>query len=97
MPVNIFDYMTESHIDDVWQELAIRFGFNTKEWRKQFEEHFSRQPHSASKVSVFFRYGNEYLQPIINGILCRPAYQSTFNKLVEYVIRKRDHRIKKGT
>jgi len=97
MPTNIFDYMTESHIEHVWQELALRFGFNVKAWKEQFESQFNRQPHSVSKESFFFRWGNEHLQPIINGILCRPNYHGTFNKLVEYVIRKRDHRIKKGT
>ncbi len=86
---NIFDGMTEMHIDCVWHELSLRFGFNIKEWKKRFENEFSRQPHSVSKVSFFFRYGNEYLQPILNGILCRSPHHGTFNNFVAYVIRYR--------
>ncbi len=80
--------MEEVHIEMVWDELESRFGFPKKEWKKAFKEHLSNQHKSEDAIGIFLKFGNQRINPIINGILMRNEHHPTFNKLVEYVIRK---------
>lgn len=88
MSPNIFDYMEEVHINQVWTELEERFGFPIKTWKKHFAEHLDSKPRSENILNVFLRYGSERINPILNGILIRREGFPTFHNLCEYVIRK---------
>lgn len=86
--LNPYDYMNENHINLIWDELEERFGFPKKQWKLAFKKHLDKQPKSEQDISVFLRYGHDHIQPILNGILLRSDYFPTFEKFVEYVIRK---------
>lgn len=88
MPGNVFEYMEEVHINLTWTELQERFGFPIKEWKKHWTAHLNKQPKGESDIAVFMRYGNVHINPILNGILMRNEGHPSFNKLVEYVIKK---------
>jgi len=83
---NIFDDLTEIHVQQTWDELADRFGFDEKGWKKKFNEYLGKQPAHTLPVDAFTRFGNLFINPILNSILCRGGSHPTFNNLVEYVI-----------
>ncbi len=82
---NVFDGLTELHIQETWDELTDRFGFDEKGWKKKFSEYLDKQP-NAHPVDAFMKFGNININPILNSILCRGESHPTFNNLVEYVI-----------
>lgn len=83
---NIFDDLTELHIQETWDELTDRFGFDEKGWKKKFNDYLGKQPPSVHPVDVFTRFGNLFINPVLNSILCRSESHPTFNNLVEYII-----------
>ena len=70
-----------------WQELHDRFGFDLKGWKKRFQEGFSRQPRNVGETEYFLIFGNDYINPVLNELLCRNRNYPTFNRLVEYLLR----------
>jgi len=91
---NIFDDLMEIHIQQTWDELTDRFGFDEKGWKKKFNEYLGKQPANTLPVDAFTRFGNLFINPILNSILCRGESHPTFNNLVEYVIlgKKKGHK-----
>jgi hypothetical protein len=83
---NVFDDLTEMHIQQTWDELTDRFGFDEKGWKKKFSDYLAKQPPRTLPVEVFTRFGNLFINPVLNSILCRGESHPTFNNLVEYVI-----------
>jgi hypothetical protein len=83
---NVFDDLTEIHIQQTWDELTDRFGFDEKGWKKKFNDYLDKQTQQALPVEIFTRFGNLFINPILNSILCRGESHPTFNNLVEYVI-----------
>lgn len=77
---------TESHIPKVWEFLHDTFGFNLKHWKAEFQAYLQKHPRDTSEVSVFYRFGNERIEPLLNRILGRREHYSTFNGLVEFVV-----------
>jgi hypothetical protein len=76
----------EYHIQSVLNELQIRFGFPLKHWQKKFSAYGTRE---SDIVGRFLYFGNEVINPILNGILCRNPGHPTFNNLCAYVVTKR--------
>jgi hypothetical protein len=83
---NVFDDLTELHIQQTWDELTDRFGFDEKGWKKKFSEYLDKLPDRPEPVDAFTRFGNLFINPILNSILCRGGSHPSFNNLVEYVI-----------
>jgi len=88
IPQLIEDYFVPMHVDLVFRELRERFGFNEKAWRKKFEEFLLRQPRTTSEMDAFIKFGNSFVNPVLNQILCRQALHSTFVKLLFYIVEK---------
>lgn len=77
----------EADIDKVWSILKERFGFNIKEWKKQFEDYFMRHAtRSQNRAGFFCEFGHDHINPILNKILCRRDLHPTFNNLIVYVV-----------
>jgi hypothetical protein len=83
---NVFVDLNEIHIQQTWDELTDRFGFDEKKWKKKFSDYVDKQPPHTRPVEVFTRFGNLFINPILNSILCRGESHPTFNNLLEYVI-----------
>lgn len=79
----------EIHINKIWHELQTRFGFNIKYWKTEFNEYLDKQPRNAHIISVFFRFGNDRINPILNAILGRHHGFPTFNNLCDWVVNGR--------
>ena len=77
---------SESHISKVWEFLHEKFGFNLKHWKAEFNAYLQKHPRETSEMGVFYRFGHERIEPILNKILGRREHYSTFNALVEYVV-----------
>jgi hypothetical protein len=76
------------HIQITWQELNERFGFELKAWKKKFHDYRMKQPSNADVVGVFFKFGNDRINPLLNEILGRSSGFPTFNRLVDYITKK---------
>ena len=90
---NLRDFQ-EMHIEIVWDELRLRFGFDIKAWKKEFHEFLSTQPRNTAEPDAFIVFGNRRINPVLNGILRRNELFPTFNKLVAYILnrgRNKDH------
>ena len=88
-----FDLM---HIDMVFVELQTRFGFRKQEWQKKFKAFLAQQPRNTSELDAFIKFGNRFVNPVVNEILCRNALHPTFQQLVMYVVEKNSVPKKKG-
>lgn len=88
VPQLISDHFEPMHIDLVFKELKERFGFNEKGWRKKFEEYLVKQPRTTSEMDAFIKFGNTFVNPVLNEILCRNALHATFVKLLFYIVEK---------
>ena len=86
IPPHLERNFQEIHINLVWDELAMRFGFNLKEWKKKYKQQFSYQPRNVSEVEFFLRFGNKAINPVLNEILGRQNLYPTFNRLVDYIL-----------
>lgn len=75
-----------AHISKVWNELEERFGFKLASWNQKYNEYLKKQPRTVSEIEAFIYFGNRFINPVINEILCRPAQFPSFNRLLEYVI-----------
>ncbi|HEY4655337.1 MAG TPA: hypothetical protein VIH22_12535 [Cyclobacteriaceae bacterium] len=73
----------------IFRELNARFGFPVKEWKKRFSEELGKKPRNQSAEEYFMHFGNTFINPVLNEILCRNRLHPTFNKFVEYVVRGR--------
>ena len=79
----------EMHIAWMWEELHERFGFPPKEWKKRFADHLTKQKRGEDIVGVFLRFGSDNINPILNQILCRNEGHPTWNKLCDFVVKKK--------
>jgi hypothetical protein len=86
------ELLDEAHIKEIWNELHERFGFNLKEWKKKFDQYVIKQTRETSVMSCFYRFGHDYINPILNDILCRQRLYPTFTNLVKFVISKSDYK-----
>ncbi len=80
-------YFEEANIRLVWSELHTRFGFPLEPWKKRFDEYCKRSL-TKDRVEGFYLFGNDVINPVLNGILCRKSGHPTFLKLVEYVAKR---------
>jgi hypothetical protein len=74
------------HIPRIWEELKVRFGFNLKYWKVEFAKYLKKHSREFSEVDVFYRFGNERINNLLNAILGRANGYPTFNNLVKYVV-----------
>lgn len=88
MSQNILDYMEIIHIDQAFDLLEEKFGFPKKVWKKAFNEYLDKQPRKEDDLGIFLRFGNDRINPLLNGILVRNPGHPTFNKLCEYLVKK---------
>jgi hypothetical protein len=72
--------------NQIFQELNVRFGFPVNVWRKKFLDEMSRRPRNVSPDEFFPLFGNTFINPLLNDILCRNRLYPTFNKFVEFVV-----------
>jgi hypothetical protein len=79
---------SEMHIQLTWEELHTRFGFDLKTWKKKFHDYRSKNAREKDEVALFYRFGNDRINPILNEILGRSPGFPTFNRLVVYITRK---------
>lgn len=70
----------------IFRELSARFGFPVREWQRRFSEELDKVPRNQTPDEFFLRFGNTFINPILNDILCRNRLHPTFNKFVQYVI-----------
>lgn len=88
VPQLITDYFESMHLEIMFNELHDRFGFNKGEWKKKFNEFLSQQPRNTSELDAFIKFGNRFINPVLNEILCRNSLHTTFVKMLLYVIEK---------
>src|SRR5690606_38018764 len=81
-----FDEYTRAQI---FRELNARFGFPIKEWQRRFLQELEKVPRNQTPDEFFMRFGNTFINPILNDILCRHRLHPTFNKFVQYVLTRR--------
>ena len=83
------DDLEEYHITLIWGELKERFGFDIKKWKQhKFPQFLRKQPRGVSEIDAFYRFGNDFINPLLNDILGRPPAYPTFNNLVNYIVKK---------
>ena len=87
----------EMHVEQTWNYLEAKFGFDKKKWKAKFEEFrkemkVQRKDLDTDIVSVFFRFGNLYINPVLNQILLRYQVHPTFNKLLSYIVTKQSQK-----
>lgn len=85
---NIFYEMDALHIQQVFDELADRFGFPEKKWKELWKAHLESKPRGEDEIDLFLKFGNERINPILNALLLRSKVDSTFSNLCEYIITK---------
>jgi hypothetical protein len=78
----------EPHIEHVWKELHERFGFNLKHWKAKFEWYKGIHNKNPDEVSLFYWFGYETINPVLNQIIGRSSGYPTFQNLTEYVAKK---------
>ena len=88
VPRTLEDQFREHHIDLVFKELHERFSLNVKFWKEQYQSKLRSQPRHVDEVGYFLKFCNQYINPLLNSLLGRYDQHPTFNKLVEYVMRK---------
>ena len=88
IPQLISDNFELMHIDLVFKELQSRFGFNEIAWKKKFQEYLTKQPRTTSEMDAFIKFGNSFINPVLNEILSRNSLHSTFVKMLYYVVEK---------
>jgi hypothetical protein len=88
IPQVLTDHFDLMHIDIVFNELKFRFGFNKKEWEKKFKAYLLQQPRNTSELDAFIKFGNRFVNPVLNEILCRNTAHSTFTHLLLYIVEK---------
>ncbi len=88
IPQAITDHFDLMHIEIVFRELHDRFGFNKKEWEKKFKSFLSQQPRNTSELDAFIKFGNRFINPVLNEILCRNSLHATFPQMVLYIVEK---------
>ena len=88
IPQLISDNFELLHIDLVFKELQSRFGFNEIAWKKKFQEYLTKQPRTTSEMDAFIKFGNSFINPVLNEILSRNSLHSTFVKMLYYVVEK---------
>lgn len=79
-------YYEQGYINLVWRELESRFGFPLKNWQKRFAEYCDAK--RVDSVTGFYHFGHDVINPVLNEILCRRSGYPTFQKLVEYVMKR---------
>jgi len=88
LPKKISDEFDNRHMELVWEELRLRFGFNVAEWKKLFRIEFSKQPRNVTEIEFFLIFGNRHINDLLNRLLCRRLNHPTFNNLVFYIIER---------
>ena len=78
----------EIHIQETWDELTDRFGFNEKAWKEKFNNYIAHQPNTDT-VDGFMKFGNLFINPLLNSILGRADSHPSFTKLLEYVCNRK--------
>jgi hypothetical protein len=87
-PIPAFQDFEEAHIEKVWQLLAEKFHFNIPEWKKEFRDFLGKQYRNTEETDAFLIFGTQKINPILNGILKRNSLHPTWQKMVEYVMKK---------
>ena len=82
------NYYELIHIDIMFDELHKRFGFNEAEWRKEFQRFLAKQPRNTSELDAFVKFGNAFINPVLNNILRRENNRNTFQAMLFYIIEK---------
>ena len=88
IPQVLTDHFDLMHIDLVFHELNTRFGFNKKAWEKKFKAFLLQQPRNTSELDAFIKFGNRFVNPVLNEILCRNSVHATFTHLLLYIVEK---------
>ena len=88
IPQALTDHFDLMHIDLVFNELKVRFGFNKSEWEKKFKTFLLQQPRNTSELDAFIKFGNRFVNPVLNDVLCRNSGHTTFIHLLLYIVEK---------
>jgi len=88
LPREAEDELSPLHIEKVWELLEEKFCFNVKAWRKEFHEYFQKQPHQVQQREAFVKFGQEFINPVLNLVLKRKEYHSTWRNILLYIVKK---------
>jgi len=87
-PVPAFQDFEEAHIEKVWELLAEKFHFNIPAWKVEFKQFLGRQYRDTEVTDAFLIFGTQKINPVLNEILKRNGLHPTWQKMVEYVMKK---------
>lgn len=68
-------------IENVWDYLGKKFGFNIPAWKKDFEDSVLISKRDRSVQVQFMEFGKRKIEPILNDVLCRNASPTWINLL----------------
>jgi len=76
----------EHDIEKTWNLLQEKFSFDKKKWKERFAVYAEKQPGNVDLIHAFFKFGNTFINPVLNDILCRQVLYPTFNNLTRFVL-----------
>jgi len=75
------------HIEKTWDYLEKKFSFNKKKWRERFEDYRKKRPRYAEdEAGAFLKFGNTFINPLLNEILGRQVIHPTFENLTQFIL-----------
>ena len=86
MPQLILDDYRKEHIDLLLTELKQCHGFNEKAWREKFMQFKTGQPRGTGELDAFIKFGNGFINPVLNNIQGHDHHQPLFVKLLMNII-----------
>lgn len=90
----VFYEMDETHIKQVFDLLTDKFGF-PRQWQQRWKQYLADSPRGENEIALFLKWGQEHIEPLLNGILLRGQLHSTFAKLCEYIVNNSNTKKKK--
>ena len=88
LPRDIEDELSPVHIEKVWELLEEKFCFNVKAWKKEFHDYVQKQPRHVQPDEAFVMFGEEFINPVLNLILRRREYHTTWRNILTYIVKK---------
>ena len=88
LPRDVEDELSPIHIEKVWELLEEKFCFNVKVWKKEFHDYFQKHSHQVDQREAFVQFVQEFINPILNLVLRRKEYHSTWQNILLYIVKK---------
>jgi hypothetical protein len=88
---SVTDVIYIQDFDTVWNFLQVKFGYS-KHWRIECEKYLTERSNLVSKpdpVLDFLTFCCEWINPLLNEVMCRHRSHPTFMKIVFWLVRER--------